>query len=51
MRARRRVKKLTTRVIWEAEQSTEAEPGAGCSGDPITLHNASLRCDMAAGLT
>lgn len=41
---------MTTRVIWEAEQSTEAEPGAGWNRNPITLHNASLRRDMAGML-
>lgn len=43
---------MTTRVIWEAEQSTEAEPEPqDVYPGPITLHNASLRRDMAAGLS
>lgn len=43
--------KMTTRVIWEAAKSTEAEPGRpGFPARPITLHDASLGGDMAGVL-
>jgi hypothetical protein len=42
---------MTTRVKWEAEQSTEAEPGRLAAANyPITLHNASLGGDVAGML-
>ena len=43
---------MTTRVIWEAAKSTEAEPGrSGYPDRPITLHDASLGRDMAVDLS